>query len=279
MLKRSIVGFLYAFAFTFMIVQSWPWILATVTLLHLVAQYEFCALLGNPRRSTVVVHCLFSTVVMVFVALALHGDLEARSIPAVFLAIVTAYAIYFVWQSERHREQYDRWVMLRGLVLLTLSYSLFAHVAAYDGAFPYMLLLISSSWVADTAAIVAGKTMGRTPLAPAISPKKTVEGALGGVLAAGVGWMMAWLIWPHDGAMVDFMAVNGLRPYALPLLFVTGALIAVVGIFGDLTFSLFKRKAGLKDYGKAMPGHGGWLDRFDSMVLVTPFIWLLTYGM
>ncbi|MEZ5337285.1 MAG: hypothetical protein R3F46_03390 [bacterium] len=136
MLKRSIVGFAYAFAFTFMIVQSWPWVLATVTILHLVAQYEFCSLLGNPRRSTVAIHCLFSTVVMLFVALALHGELEARSIPAVFLCIVAAYAIYFVWQSERHRESYDRWVMLRGLVLLTLSYAMFAHVAAYDGAFP-----------------------------------------------------------------------------------------------------------------------------------------------
>ena len=279
MLRRSIIGFLYAFAFTFMIVQAWPWVLATVVILHIVAQYEFCSLLGKPRSITVVLHVLFSTVLMVFIALALHGELAARSIPAVFLAIVAAYAIYFVWQSERHRERYDRWVMLRGLVLITLSFALFAHVAAYEGSFPYMLLLICSSWVADTGAIVAGKLMGSIPLAPEISPKKTVEGALGGVLAAGTGWVMAWLIWPHDGAMVDFMAVNGLRPYAIPLLFITGALLGVVGIFGDLTFSLFKRKANLKDYSSLMPGHGGWLDRFDSMVFVTPFIWLLTYGM
>lgn len=280
MLKRSIIGFLYAFGFTFMIVQSFPWVLASVFILHLVAQYEFCSLLGPTRKINIALHCLFSSLLYLFIALALHGDLEARSIPAVFLAIVSVYAIYFVWQSERHKEQYDRWVMLRGLVLITLSFSMFAHIAAYEGVFPYLLLLICSSWVADTAAILAGKLLGKTPLAPAISPKKTVEGAVGGVLAAGTAWVIAWLIWqPADGGMVDFMAVNRLRPFAIPLLFVTGSLLAVVGVFGDLTFSLFKRKANLKDYSSLMPGHGGWLDRYDSMVFVTPFIWLLTYGM
>jgi phosphatidate cytidylyltransferase len=116
------------------------------------------------------------------------------------------------------------------------------------------------TWAADIAAFYVGSRFGRRPLAPRVSPKKSVEGAAGGLLAAGLvgllgnGW--AWhLPW-------------GAAPAA-------GILIAIVGILGDLAESTVKRAAGVKDSGGLIPGHGGVLDRLDSLVFAVP----LTYGL
>jgi phosphatidate cytidylyltransferase len=118
------------------------------------------------------------------------------------------------------------------------------------------LLLIATVAVSDTAQYYTGRTFGRRPLAPAISPKKTVEGALGGVVFGTL-----------------FVAVAGAR--ALPAvsiaqLAVLGGAAVALGICGDLFESQIKRQAGAKDSGALIPGHGGVLDRIDALLFVTP---------
>jgi phosphatidate cytidylyltransferase len=120
----------------------------------------------------------------------------------------------------------------------------------------------ATTWAADIGAYYVGRAWGRRPLAPRVSPKKTVEGALGGVLAAallgalGSGW--AWrLPWgPAVGA---------------------AALLALIGMLGDLAESAVKRAAGVKDSGALIPGHGGVLDRLDSLVFATPALYGLAW--
>jgi phosphatidate cytidylyltransferase len=120
------------------------------------------------------------------------------------------------------------------------------------------LLLISSIWINDTMAYIVGSYIGKTPLSP-ISPKKTWEGTIGGALLAVV--------------VVSLVAVFMLEipwVYAICL----PAIGAVAGTFGDLLESKLKRMAGVKDSGQMMPGHGGFLDRFDSLLLATPIAWI-----
>ena len=114
----------------------------------------------------------------------------------------------------------------------------------------------------DTGAYFTGMLLGRHKLAPVISPKKTVEGAVGGVLSAMIVMLLYTLIL---GFVFDFY-VN----YAYAMIY--GLAGALVGIFGDLCFSVIKRQTGIKDYGNLIPGHGGVLDRVDSMVLVGPLM-------
>jgi len=114
----------------------------------------------------------------------------------------------------------------------------------------------------DTGAYFAGMFFGRHKMAPVISPKKTIEGAVGGVLSAMIVMLLYTLIL---GFGFDFY-VN----YAFALVY--GLFGALVGIFGDLCFSVIKRQTGIKDYGNLIPGHGGVLDRMDSMVLVGPLM-------
>lgn len=120
---------------------------------------------------------------------------------------------------------------------------------------PYVLLvIISTIWLADSAAYFFGKQFGRHKLAPAISPGKTWEGVYGALLAVAV--YAALLIW--SGAVSTWWVLPGLW------------IVTVVGIYGDLFESFFKRRANLKDSGQFLPGHGGLLDRVDGVIPALP---------
>jgi phosphatidate cytidylyltransferase len=127
----------------------------------------------------------------------------------------------------------------------------------------FPLILIGSMWVNDTMAYIVGSLIGKTPLSK-ISPKKTWEGTVGGIL-------LSTILMGYIGYMFDDWFVFGKKLSFWIIL----ALIAVVaGTIGDLLESKLKRMAGVKDSGQIMPGHGGFLDRFDSLLLAIPFVWL-----
>ena len=130
----------------------------------------------------------------------------------------------------------------------------------------YLILLpFTIAFLSDTGAYFAGCLFGKHKLAPVISPKKTVEGLVGGVLTAILGVVAYCLILQKSfGFQVNWFYV--------PVYGLFGSLGAV---FGDLCFSVIKRQTGIKDYGNLIPGHGGILDRFDSMVVVAPLVELL----
>lgn len=129
----------------------------------------------------------------------------------------------------------------------------------------YILIPFVLAFLSDTGAYFAGRALGHRKLAPVISPNKTVEGMLGGVLAAMLGMLLYCVI------LQLFFKLKVNYSYAL----VYGLLGSVGGVFGDLCFSVIKRQTGIKDYGKLIPGHGGILDRFDSMMIVGPLAELL----
>jgi phosphatidate cytidylyltransferase len=124
--------------------------------------------------------------------------------------------------------------------------------------------IIFSIWINDTMAYIVGSLIGKTQLSK-ISPKKTLEGTLGGIILSIV--VMGLIIinepWSSAASAYHWFLIPGI--------------VAVAGTFGDLLESKLKRMAGVKDSGQIMPGHGGFLDRFDSFLLATPFVWLYVY--
>ena len=130
-----------------------------------------------------------------------------------------------------------------------------------DMGWLYPILLIASIWINDTMAYIVGSMIGKTPLSP-ISPKKTWEGTVGGALLAVALVSGAAIWWAHTSPAVT-VAIT--------------ATAAIMGTLGDLLESWLKRRAGVKDSGQMMPGHGGFLDRFDSMLLATPFVWAVVW--
>ncbi|MBZ5857890.1 phosphatidate cytidylyltransferase [Flavihumibacter profundi] len=145
-----------------------------------------------------------------------------------------------------------------GIIYISLSWGLLINLRTH-AEYGYLLPIgiIFSIWINDTMAYLVGSIIGKTPLSP-VSPKKTWEGTIGGILFS----IAAMAILAHfTGLPVNHTAT-------------IAAIAAITGTFGDLLESKLKRMAGVKDSGHIMPGHGGFLDRFDSLLLATPFVWV-----
>ena len=140
----------------------------------------------------------------------------------------------------------------------------------------YLLITFGSAWWSDTGAYFAGTFFGKHKLCPLVSPKKTVEGLVGGIFAGVLGNLFVASIFSYLsvnmaplGYFTDKMHINILA------ICVATPFLSLIGVLGDLVASVIKRQTGIKDFGNIMPGHGGVMDRFDSVVLISPFVYLV----
>jgi len=132
----------------------------------------------------------------------------------------------------------------------------------------FAITLMLSIWGADTAAYLFGSIYGRHKLSPRISPKKSWEGFIAGLIISVLVWVGAYLIvgYPSTGTSALGMVSAGV---------IFGVLAACAGLAGDLLESYLKRRAGVKDSGTILPGHGGILDRFDSLLIAAPVVLMI----
>lgn len=175
-------------------------------------------------------------------------------------------ALIFFHKKLTFREVLDTYGMI-----IIISYGLAAVIAMknLDTAHSvfYFVLALALPWLADGGAYFAGSFFGRHKLC-SISPKKTIEGVIGGVICCVICCCLAGFIFSCF-IYTDIQSVNYVN---LIILSLSGSLLSVLG---DLIFSLVKRAHNIKDYGNLIPGHGGVLDRFDSVVIVAPFLNIL----
>jgi phosphatidate cytidylyltransferase len=210
-----------------------------------------------------------------------HWNIGAISLSSIgfWLGLILIFVLPMIeLLFTRHLELRNIWISIAGLIYISMSLSMIVHLrsgdiwlnhkaedslntlniglAHYTG-FLVPLVIIGSIWINDTMAYIVGSLIGKTPLS-SISPKKTWEGTIGGIiLSVAVMSVIGWhveAVWQH-------------------YLFIS-LISSVAGSFGDLFESKLKRLAGVKDSGSLMPGHGGFLDRFDSLLFAIPFVWL-----
>ena len=184
--------------------------------------------------------------------------------------------LLFIFDKNFKWKQFAR--LMGGVVYLSISLALFINLrsgwiwsdgnsqnifmitlSTFSGKL-ICLLLVFGIWINDTMAYVVGSFIGKTPLS-SWSPKKTWEGTLGGIaLSAGLISLVAHLVWNANYEV-----------------FIIALVVAIGGSLGDLAESRLKRMANVKDSGSFMPGHGGFLDRFDSILFAAPMVWLVCY--
>ncbi len=132
----------------------------------------------------------------------------------------------------------------------------------------FLLFALGGAWFGDTGAYFIGSKFGKRKISPVISPKKTLEGVFGSIAFILILMLILGAIW--NGAVLDSKSYM-----QFGWLILVSLLCPVIGLIGDLFFSYIKRSCKIKDYGKLIPGHGGILDRFDSVIFVAPFIYLI----
>lgn len=179
-----------------------------------------------------------------------------------FLAVMFVYVLTFP-RYDANQVAAAVFSYLYAPVLLSFVYQT---RMAPRGIYTVWMILISS-WGCDTCAYAVGKLIGRKKIFPALSPKKSLEGCIGGVLGAAlIGWLYGYFF--VEKAFPD-------KSVAWVIAVICGA-GAVMSMVGDLAASAIKRNHDIKDYGKLIPGHGGIMDRFDSMIVTAPMTYFLT---
>lgn len=189
------------------------------------------------------------------------------------LYIVATVCIFmlFIGYIAKHKEiSFEKLCcMLTSSLLITLSMCCIVVLKNLDivHGVCYIVLCLAGAWLGDSGAYFVGTFLGKHKLCPEISPKKTVEGAIGGVLTVGLVFAVYAFF---------YQMVQTSRGYSFEVnylyLVIMGIICGVLGIIGDLSASLIKRQFKIKDFGNIMPGHGGMMDRFDSVLFVAPFM-------
>jgi len=223
-----------------------------------IAAYELLYRTGLVRRTRIVI---YSAVAAFAVAMWSHfGAVQAYLMLGLLVFCLLLFTEMMTDHIKVHFEEICT-CFFAGFVVPYLLCAVVRILVMANGRY-VVLVPFAVACLSDAGAYFVGIRFGRHKLAPVVSPNKTIEGVLGGLATAVIGMLIYALI-------LDFgfkFTVN----YGLAILYGLGG--AFAGVFGDLCFSIIKRQTGIKDYGNLIPGHGGILDRFDSMMTVAPLV-------
>lgn len=228
-----------------------------------VAIFEMFRVFGRQRDYLLVIPAYIVAVGLPF------GFFFTSSGVKILLAASLGYLLFLIAATVFRRGTFafaDAASLYAAVILISVG---FAALSAIRYGVPFgkylCLLAFIGPWVTDTFAYFTGRLFGRHKLIPEVSPKKTVEGAVGGTVFCVVGYIVFGLVmrFGYDLTVNFFM------------LAAAGLFVAVISQIGDLIASLIKREHGIKDYGSIFPGHGGVMDRFDSVLTTSILLWLL----
>lgn len=266
MVKRILTGIILVAVFVPILIFSHTFaFVAVIAALSAIGMLEMLKCLGFLKSPAVAVPALF---------LAGASPIFARYFPEnyEYLTVgVGAFMIYLLYLNAycvimRDSVSYAGCMSVFGTCMyITGGFTSLVFLRDMRGGEYLFLLVFLGAWGTDTLAYFTGMLFGRHKLIPEVSPKKTVEGAIGGTLGCGLAFVLFGVI------------VSGITEVEmhLGLLFIAGIIAAVVSQFGDLTASVIKRQHDVKDYGRIFPGHGGVLDRFDSIIALASAIMII----
>lgn len=235
-----------------------PVLFGVLLAISLIGVYELYKAMGVHQKGFVPLEMAGYIGTVLYYLTLLWEPLHSYSMMAVLFALVLIMSVYVFSYPKYQAEQVM--ATLFGVIYVAVMLSYIFKTRNLEGGAWLVGLIFLSSWGSDTCAYCVGMLFGKHKMAPVLSPKKSVEGAVGGV----VGAILLGIIYAAatKGGMVEYAIICGV-----------GALISMVG---DLAASAIKRNQGIKDYGKLIPGHGGILDRFDSVIFTAPIIYFLS---
>jgi phosphatidate cytidylyltransferase len=268
-LKRSISGVVYIVLLIFSILFSTESFFILFGVFLLIATIEFCNLI-KIHKTIPFAAAFISYLIFFKISIATDGYLHILRFNKTFDLIVlfstlfvSVKCIHFLFDNKIVKiDSFSKYIYLIGYIIL--PFAIMTKIPfGKDGYNPKILISIFILiWTNDSFAYIVGKSIGKTKLFERISPKKTIEGFVGGVLFSVIASYLVskYYIEIAEGKIFIWIII--------------AVIVGVFGTIGDLIESKFKRIAGVKDSGKIMPGHGGVLDRLDSVIFVAPIIFL-----
>ncbi|MBQ7901210.1 MAG: phosphatidate cytidylyltransferase [Clostridia bacterium] len=252
-------------------------VFALVAIIALMAVTEFLkavSMLGDKSKIklTVVTYIFFIAIIAAVFRSSVFYGMKSFTVfgaeygyimPVILVYIVAAFAVMVL--NHKDITFSDVAVSIVGNIYITLSLMHIFLIRILPNGGLYLWLPFIIAWLTDTFAYFTGVLIGRHKLIPAVSPKKTVEGSIGGVVGAVITVVVYQLICAK---------MAGLQPDYLRGIAMAVA-CSVASQFGDLAASCIKREHGIKDFGSIMPGHGGVMDRFDSVIYISPIVFLI----
>lgn len=157
--------------------------------------------------------------------------------------------------------------MMTGVIAFSLAHIIMLRDFGREYGTFYAMLGLAVAWMSDTGAYFSGKMFGKNKLCPEISPKKTIEGFFGGIVVCVISLVLIAFIF-NNFIFASKCQINYVW------IIIIGLIGSPISAFGDLCFSMIKRRCKVKDFGNLMPGHGGVLDRFDSVIFTVPFVYI-----
>ena len=255
LLRRSFSGIVYILIFISAILYSKESYIALISLFGFIAIWEFSKMITLKNYAAYLFFPL-----LLFLMMKRQDNFVVSGILAITI-ISSLYLIYQLYAKKEIQFSNDR-----SKLGITIRYVIFSMcflilLPFYENSFhPYLMIsILSIIWVNDSFAFLVGKNFGKNKLFPSVSPKKTIEGLLGGLVFS----LLAGLLiskFNSDFSMLNWLTIS--------------VIVSLIGTVGDLVESKFKRQANIKDSGNIMPGHGGILDRLDSLLFAAPFVYL-----
>ncbi len=253
--KRLVSGAIYALLFLSCILFSRETYIALIFAFSMVSLFEFSKMIN--LKGTIIHYILLLSVYYTVISGKFGVIINYYLIFTIISSIALIYSL-FQKKATEYPTMFNKIAISTRYVIFPFLF-LMALPLMFEKYDPYLIIfVIISIWVNDSFAYLTGKNFGKHKLFERISPKKTIEGFLGGLIATLIlGYFSAELI--------QFGKINGI---------VMALIVSIFGTLGDLVESMFKRQAGVKDSGNIMPGHGGILDRLDSLFFLAPFLYL-----
>jgi phosphatidate cytidylyltransferase len=233
-----------------------PWFTLLIAAAALAGTYEFYRMTRLDRREPLFYLGLLWTLALVLSPHYTQGD--PRVLPIVITAALII-SLILVLRGPSREDSFRRWAwMLAGALYVGWMLSYWLSLRGIDDGRNWVYIAMLTVFANDTGAFFVGRALGRHKLAPAISPAKTWEGAIGGLGCAVLGAVITAVV----------LSLVSTYTFAYWQIIVLGLIVSLFAQLGDLVESLLKRNAGAKESGRLLPGHGGILDRFDSIVFV-----------
>jgi phosphatidate cytidylyltransferase len=265
--KRIITGLLIGIAVAFLIWFGDPWVTLAVCIVSALALHEFYRIVKNENIQPLNFLGIIFSVLFALNAYVQSHTLNIAGVSSWFtlpllISLLTVVPLIWLLFKQNREHAFINWAWtVAGVLYIGWLISFYIHIRAMENGIGWLVLVLSCTALCDVFAYAIGSTLGKHPLASSISPGKTIEGSIGGLI----------------GSIIFAFVVSLL--FNLPLNYwemaLTGVIIAVFAELGDLVESLLKRNMNTKDTGNVLPGHGGVLDRIDSHLLVAPVAYYL----